>query len=180
MLRPWTNNDLTVLFLLAQEFSYNGKCAARRNSKEENIMDRDQNAGTGGDQGSPSYQERGDDRTDDLTRRDEASMDRTAQAGFSGAFDAATNPDATRESMRHDAADAFGGTVSDTGGGAGGATGGGAAAQPASPAPGSGVSLGDVPAGSGAAAGAEADKDLAGPSAGGAGNDSMGAGNVGT
>jgi hypothetical protein len=140
-------------------------------------MDRDQNAGTGGDQGGPSYQERGDDRTDDLTRRDEESMDRTAQAGFSGAFDAAANPDATRESMRQDAADAFGGAVTDTGG----ATGGGAAAQPASPAPGGGVSLGDVPAGSGAAAGAEADKDLAGPSAGGgAGNDSMGAGNVGT
>jgi hypothetical protein len=144
-------------------------------------MDHDQNAGTGGGQSGPSYQERGDDRTDDLTRRDEASMDRTAQAGVSGAFDAADNSEATLEGMRQDAADAFGGTIDDTGGGAGGATGGGAAAQASGPVPGSGVSLGDVPAGSGAAAGAEADKDLAGPSAGGgAGNDSMGAGNVGT
>jgi hypothetical protein len=146
-------------------------------------MERDQNAGTGG--GDLSYQDRGDDRTDDLTRRDEASMDRTAQAGFSGAFDAAANPDATRESMRQDAADAFGGAVSDTGGGAsgstGGATGGGTGAHSLSPTPGGGVSLGDVPAGSSPAAGAAADKDLAGASgSGGAGTDSMAAGEVGT
>jgi hypothetical protein len=165
-------------------------------------MDADQNAGTGG--GDLSYQQRGDDRTDDLTRRDEASMDRAAQAGFDGAFDAAANPDATRESMRQDAADAFGGAVSDTGGGAGGATGGGAGgaasggdagaasgnaggaagggvvAHSLNPTPGGGVSLGDVPAGSSPAAGAEADKDLAGASgSGGAGTDSMAAGDIG-
>ncbi len=62
--------------------------------------------------GDLSYQDRGADNIEDLTRSDEAAMDRVAQAGVSGAF--GEGDESLRETMRHDAEEAFGG---DQGGG---------------------------------------------------------------
>lgn len=69
-------------------------------------MDRDQNAGTGDQTDDISYEQRGADNIDDLTRSDENSMDRTAQAGTTGAFGAGDATDS--EQRRQDAEDAFG------------------------------------------------------------------------
>jgi hypothetical protein len=54
-----------------------------------------------------SYADRGEDNLEDLTRSDEAAMDRAAQAGVGGAFDAA-DADQLREQMRENAEEAFG------------------------------------------------------------------------
>ncbi len=60
-------------------------------------MERNQNAGDM------------DNRIDEYTRQDEEKMDRVAQAGVEGAFGAAPGADETRERMRQDAEQAFGG-----------------------------------------------------------------------
>lgn len=73
-------------------------------------MDRDQGAGTGGQSDDVSYEDRGADNIEDLTRSDENSMDRTAQAGTTGAFGAGDATDS--EQRRQDAEDAFGGSES--------------------------------------------------------------------
>ena len=83
-----------------------------------------QGTGGGGDAGSTSYEDRGADNIEDLTRHDENQMDRAAQAGMSGAFGAGTDSDAAPESMRTDAEAAFGGTVEEGGGQTGSAGGG--------------------------------------------------------
>ena len=64
----------------------------------------DKNTGDNAD--DTSYADRGADNIEDLTRSDEAAMDRAAQAGVSGAFDAAGS-EQLREEMRDDARDAF-------------------------------------------------------------------------
>ena len=69
-------------------------------------MDRDQNTGTGDQSDDVSYDQRGADNIDDLTRSDENSMDRMAQAGTTGAFGAGSATDS--EQRRQDAEDAFG------------------------------------------------------------------------
>jgi hypothetical protein len=72
-------------------------------------MDREEDAGTSGATDDNLYADRGPDNTADLTRSDENSMDRTAQAGTTGAFGAGNETD--REQRRQDAEDAFGGAV---------------------------------------------------------------------
>jgi hypothetical protein len=85
-------------------------------------MDREQNAGTSGETNDDLYQDRGADNIDDLTRRNEDSMDRAAQAGTTGAFGAGDGTDS--EQRRQDAEAAFGGEA-EPGGGQQGEAGGG-------------------------------------------------------
>lgn len=73
-------------------------------------MDRQQDAGANDDL---SYQERGADNIEDLTRSDEAAMDRTAQAGTTGAFGAGDA--ASSQQRREDAEAAFGGSSEESG-----------------------------------------------------------------
>ncbi len=136
-------------------------------------MDPEQDAGTGGEADDISYADRGTDNTADLTRADENTMDRVAQAGTTGAFGAGSETDS--EQRREDAAAAFGGDV-ESGGGQQGGAGGGAMSD----AGGSGVSLGDVAGGSSDPAGKRADDELAGGpgTGGGAGTSSAGIGGV--
>ena len=56
----------------------------------------------------------GSDSVERYTREDEEKMDRAAQAGVEGAFEANPEGEETRESMREDAEDAF--SDSDAGG----------------------------------------------------------------
>jgi len=75
----------------------------------------------GGDAGSvPSYEDRGGDNQQDLTRYDENAMDRAAEAGFDGAFGANPDAEATREQARQDAEAAFGGRADEGSGSTGG------------------------------------------------------------
>jgi hypothetical protein len=67
-----------------------------------------------GGSGDVSYGDRGGDNIEELTKYDENEMDRTAQAGVSGAFGAAEGAEETRETLREDAESAFG---DDQGGG---------------------------------------------------------------
>ncbi|HEY0605607.1 MAG TPA: hypothetical protein VGD58_21975 [Herpetosiphonaceae bacterium] len=69
-------------------------------------MNRDQNTGGSGDDEDLSYNERGADNTQDLTRSDENMMDRAAQAGSTGAFGQGGSSDS--QQRRQDAEDAFG------------------------------------------------------------------------
>jgi hypothetical protein len=75
-------------------------------------MERERNTGPIDEAGDASYDLRGDDNLEDMTRYDENAMDRSAQAGNSGAFGAG-DQDHARETTLDDAIDAFGG---DTGG----------------------------------------------------------------
>ncbi len=70
-----------------------------------------QDAGGSGGADDVSYEDRGADNIEDLTNYDENEMDRTAQAGVSGAFGAAEDAEETRETMREDAEAAFGGSA---------------------------------------------------------------------
>ncbi|MBV9787050.1 MAG: hypothetical protein JOZ51_02670 [Chloroflexi bacterium] len=72
-------------------------------------MNRDQNTGNSDNQ-DLSYNERGADNLEDLTRSDENLMDRAAQAGTTGAFGEGNSSDS--EQLRRDAEDAFGGSDS--------------------------------------------------------------------
>lgn len=137
-------------------------------------MDRGQDAGTSGETNDISYADRGVDNTVDLTRSDENSMDRTAQAGTTGAF--GMGSETGSDQRREDASAAFGGAVEaggeqqgDVGGMTGGSQGGAA---------GGGVSLGDVAGGSSDSSGKGADDELAGGAGtgGGAGTSSAGIG----
>ena len=69
-------------------------------------MNRDQNSGSSDETDDLSYQERGADNIADLTRSDENSMDRAAQAGTTGAF--GTGSSTESEQRREDAEAAFG------------------------------------------------------------------------
>lgn len=71
-------------------------------------MNRDQNTGSSSDNDELSYNERGADNSQDLTRSDENMMDRAAQAGTTGAFGEGGSSDS--EQRRQDAEDAFGGS----------------------------------------------------------------------
>jgi hypothetical protein len=81
---------------------------------EERItMGRDHNAGPSGGSDDVSYNDRGADNIDDLTRSDENMMDRTAQSGTTGAFGEGDATDAAQR--REDAEAAFGGEAEDNG-----------------------------------------------------------------
>ncbi len=128
-------------------------------------MDPEHDAQPSGHSDALSYADRGPDNIEDLTRSDENSMDRAAQAGTTGAF--GMGPGTDNEQRREDAAAAFGGAVeaegepqNDTAG---------TANAPLSGTPGEGVALDGVPYSSVAGGGGVTD-DLAGaPQTGGAG-----------
>ncbi len=76
-------------------------------------MDREEDAGTSGETNDNLYADRGPDDIADLTRSDENSMDRTAQAGTTGAFGAGNETD--HEQRRQDVEAAFGGAAESSG-----------------------------------------------------------------
>lgn len=76
-------------------------------------MDRDQTGGTSGGSDDVSYNDRGADNVEDLTRADENMMDRLAQSGKTGAFGEGDATDAAQR--REDAEAAFGGEAEDNG-----------------------------------------------------------------
>ena len=76
-------------------------------------MNRDQNTGNSDDNQDLSYNERGAENIEDLTRSDENLMDRAAQAGTTGAFGEGGSNDS--EQRRQDAEDAFGGSGGSSG-----------------------------------------------------------------